>query len=191
MSEEESFETLLARIREGDADAARDCVRLYEAEIRRAARVRLTDPHLRRIVDSVDICQSVFGKFFRNAAAGRLDLESPQQLLALLVTMTRNRVIDEHRRQNAQKRRASDEPVVALDESAVGTGDDGPRTVAILREMIGEIRARLSAEELLIADGRNAGRSWQEIADELGHAPDAVRKRLARAVERVRAEIGG
>ena len=51
------FAELMARTRSGDQDAAQQLVREYEPEIRRAARLRLTDPKLRRIVDSIDICQ--------------------------------------------------------------------------------------------------------------------------------------
>ncbi len=128
MLESEEFQALIDRIREGDADAARECVQMYEAEIRRAARIRLTDPKLRRVIDSVDICQSVFGRFFQRAADGQLDLESPERLLALLITMTRNRIIDEHRRQTAAKRSPVGDPFATIDNLVEDS--DGPRTAA-------------------------------------------------------------
>ena len=63
MLDDNEFSELMRKIRAGDQDAARQLVESYEPEIRRAARLRMTDPQLRRLVDSIDICQSVFGRF--------------------------------------------------------------------------------------------------------------------------------
>jgi RNA polymerase sigma-70 factor (ECF subfamily) len=54
--------------------------------------LHLTDPRLRRVLDTVDVCQSVLGGFVR-AAAGQFDLEQPEQLVKLLTTMARNRIL--------------------------------------------------------------------------------------------------
>src|SRR5438046_943040 len=94
-----SFQDLIRRLREGDADAAAEIVRQYEKEVRRAIRVRLTDPRLRRTLDSMDVCQSVLANFFLRASAGQLDLDEPRDLVRLLVTMARNKVIDKARRE--------------------------------------------------------------------------------------------
>jgi len=64
MVPETSFCDLVQRVRCGDGLAAEELVRAYEPEVRRAIRVRLTDARLRRLVDSVDICQSVLAGFF-------------------------------------------------------------------------------------------------------------------------------
>ena len=53
--------------------------------VRFEARLRLTDPRLRRQYDSLDICQSVLASFFVRAAAGQYDLDRPEQLLKLLL----------------------------------------------------------------------------------------------------------
>ena len=136
----------------------------------------------------MDICQSVFGRFFRGAADGSLEMQKPEQLLALLVTMTRNRVIDEHRKQNAQKRKLNDEGA-PVDPAEVAAEAHGPHTVAALQEMLIEVRSRLSPEELVIADLRSAGKSWQEVQDEVGEPHEALRKRFERALARVRFEV--
>ena len=62
---------LLGKVRGGDAAAAEELVRTYEPELRRAIRVRLTDARLRRLIDSIDICQSVLAGFFVRTAAGQ------------------------------------------------------------------------------------------------------------------------
>ena len=173
MLSDEEFERLMVQTREGDESAARELVRLYEPEIRRAARLRLTDPKLRRIVDSIDICQSVFGRFFRNATNGSFELESSQQLLGLLITMTRNRVIDLHRRQTALKRRVDDsDSDVSSNLNNLVFDSPGPRSAAAAKELLTEVRSRLGPEELEIADRRTAGNSWKEIAAEMNQSAD-------------------
>src|SRR5271165_2325643 len=99
--EHETFQGLLGRVRAGDAAAAEQLVRAYEPEIRRYARMRLTDSSLRRVLESVDVCQSVLANFFVRAAAGSLDVEGPEQMLRMLAAMVRNKVIDHARKQNA------------------------------------------------------------------------------------------
>src|SRR5262249_19780647 len=49
-SSSESFGELIARVRAGDEQAAADLVRRYEPAIRRAARVRLVDTRLNRLL---------------------------------------------------------------------------------------------------------------------------------------------
>src|SRR5437867_5093684 len=104
VSDEKIVGDLLRRLRTGDGAAASELVRRYEPEIRRAIRVKLTDPRLRRVLDSVDVCQSVLGNFFVRAAAGQFELDNPRQLLGLLVTMARNKILDHARRQQAGRR---------------------------------------------------------------------------------------
>ncbi len=189
MLSDAEFADLMKSTRSGDQDAAMKLVREYEPEIRRAARLRLTDPKLRRIIDSVDICQSVFGRFFRSATDGSFDLERPEQLLVLLTTMTRNRIIDEHRKQTAAKRAGGGDMIDTTDVSQLVADTPGPRTAAAAKEMLSEIRSRLSIDELEIADRRNTGQSWDEIAQDLGDTPESLRKRLERALKRVREEM--
>src|SRR5438094_412274 len=101
MSGEDTFRDLLRRVRARDEEAAAELVRRYEPAIRVAVRVRLTDSSLRRLFDSLDICQSVLANFFVRAAAGQFDLDRSEQLVKLLVTMARNRLINEAAKQKA------------------------------------------------------------------------------------------
>jgi hypothetical protein len=81
------YAEFVRRIREGDEHAAEELVRLYEPEIRLEVRgcLRLRNPALRRVFDSMDICQSVLASFFTRAAIGEFDLDEPSQLIRLLV----------------------------------------------------------------------------------------------------------
>lgn len=50
--------------------------RIYGEPLRRIVRMRFTDARLRRQMDSMDICQSVFGDFFVRMALGRTTSQS-------------------------------------------------------------------------------------------------------------------
>jgi RNA polymerase sigma-70 factor (ECF subfamily) len=191
MSEEETFRGLICRVRAGDAAAAAELVHLYEPEIRRAVRLRLTDHRLRRVVDSMDICQSVLGNFFVRVAAGQFDLDRPEDLIALLVTMARNKVRDHARRQHAERRdQRRVEAAGAEMLAAVADATDSPSQIVAGHELLKAVHGRLSDEERFLAEQRAAGCQWGEIAAQLGGSPEALRKKLTRALDRAAREIG-
>src|SRR5215470_4521756 len=142
---EESFSELIARIRAGDERAAADLVRRYEPEIRREVRFLLRDPFLRRTFDSMDVCQSVLSSFFLRAALGEYDLNRPEDLIRLLISMTRNKVVDATRRQRAQRR--DHRRSTSLDAVDLAAEIPSPSQVVEGREMLAAFRDRLSPEE--------------------------------------------
>ncbi len=184
---------LLSKVRSGDAAAAEELVRSYEPELRRAIRVRLTDARLRRLVDSVDICQSVLAGFFVRTVAGQYDIQSPEELLKLLVTMARNRVIDWARRASADRRDGRRE-VSLEDENGqprpIAQQQASPVSVLVNRELMENVRSRLAPDELKLMEQRADGLNWNEIAASTGEQPNAVRMRLTRALDRVAGELG-
>jgi hypothetical protein len=93
MTPDHSFHDLVRRVRSGDEAAAAELVRHYGETLCRAVRARLTDANLRRLLDSMDICQSVLASFFVRAAAGQYDLDSPGQLVWLLAVMARHKLL--------------------------------------------------------------------------------------------------
>jgi hypothetical protein len=190
MAEESTFQELIARVRAGDAQAAEQLFRQFEPYVRRAVRIRLVDRRLRRVLDSSDICQSVFGSFFVRAALGQYDLNEPRQALALLVDMGRKKLIEQERKERAQRRdfRRSQGGEV-LPQTAFATDDTPSRQVA-LGELVAEVRKRLSEEERTLAEERAEGRGWDEIAADRGGSAEALRKKLTRAVDRVVEELG-
>ena len=58
------------------------------------------------------------------------------------------------------------------------------------RELLDEALRRLSPDEKKILACREQGGQWAQIATELGSSPEALRKRLVRAVDRVALELG-
>ena len=190
MAENESFEELIGRVRAGDEAAAYELVRRYEPMVRRAARVRLADPRLRRVLDSMDICQSVMASFFVRASLGQYELNTPDQLLRLLATMARNKLANQAEGQRAARR---DVRRVVYTPSEVGeVADRGgtPSRNLAARELLEAARARLSEEERRLLDRRLDGAEWVDVAAREGASPEALRKKLARAVDRVAREIG-
>jgi RNA polymerase sigma-70 factor (ECF subfamily) len=189
MSDDSTFADFLRRVRAGDEKAAAELVRRYESAIRLEVRMRLADSRLRRVLDSMDLCQSVLASFFVRAAAGQYDLDRPEQLVRLLVTIARNKVVHQARRQQSQRRdvRRDVEADWAVYEPA--GADPSPSRVVSGRELLAELRRRLTPEELRVADLRAEGRPWAEIAAELGGTAQARRKQLARALDRVAAQV--
>jgi RNA polymerase sigma-70 factor (ECF subfamily) len=184
-----SFADLLSRVRAGDSAAATDLVRQYEAELRRAVRVRLTDPRLRRVLDTMDVCQSVLANFFIRVVSGEFDLSRPEQLLHLLVAMARNKILDKVRRQTTRKR---DQRRNEADAALEGVPDRAPDPARVVagQDLLAEVRRLLTDDERFLADQRAEGREWPDIARELGAQPDALRKKLSRALDRVVTRLG-
>jgi RNA polymerase sigma factor (sigma-70 family) len=190
VSEETSFQDLIGRLRTGDGDAAAELVRRYEPAIRRVVRLRLTDARMRRVLDSMDVCQSVLGSFFVRAALGQYDLTNSDQLLKLLAQMARHKVTDQMRRERAGRRDVGRLEADGAVANEVAAGGPSPSQQAAGRELLVEFRKRLSPEEGELAELRAQGREWADIAQERGESPEALRKRLARGLDRVAQQLG-
>jgi RNA polymerase sigma-70 factor (ECF subfamily) len=189
MADDSTFAEFLRRVRAGDEQAAAELVRRYESAVRVEVRMRLADSRLRRVVDSMDLCQSVLASFFVRAAAGQYQPERPEQLVRLLVTIARNKVAYQARRQQARRRDQRRD--VGLDtpgREPAGT-DPSPSRVASGRELLAELRRRLTPDERRVADLRAEGRQWNEIATALGGTAQARRRQLSRALDRVTAQV--
>jgi RNA polymerase sigma factor (sigma-70 family) len=184
-----SFKDFIRRVRAGDERAAMELVERYGPAIRRTVRVRLRDPRLQRLVEAVDICQSVFASFFFRTALGQYDIESPDQLLRLLSTIARNKLANQARRERADCRDQGRLNPAAMVEDCTASGASPSRQIEA-RELLEEARSRLSDDERHLFERRAQGASWAEIAAELGGSPDALRVRLARGVARVGKQLG-
>jgi RNA polymerase sigma-70 factor (ECF subfamily) len=190
MADDNAFDGFLARIRAGDARAAEELIRQYERAVRMEVRMRLTDPRMGRVLDSMDVCQSVMASFFVRAAAGQYDLNGPQDLIKLLVVMARNKVATAARKQRRQAR--DQRRVQALDAEEIDPAAVGPTPSQAVagKELLDRFRQLLSVEERDLADRRALGQGWAEIAAALGGTPQSRRKQLERAVARVSEQLG-
>ena len=190
MYEGVDFASFIRRIRAGDDQAARELVEQYEPVIRREVRMRMRDPRLYSRFDWTDICQSVMASFFVRAASGQYDLDQPDQLLRLLVVMTRHKLAKQERRHRADRRdyRRVDSGDPAYLEGPSAANHTPSRLVAG-RELLESFLSRFTAEERMLADLRSQGYEWTEICTRLGGTPAARRKQLARAVDRVERQL--
>ena len=189
MAEELSFRELMGRVRTGDQAAAGELVRRYEPTIRRTIRVRLRDQRLGRLLDSMDICQSVLSSFFVRAALGQYELDEPEQLLKLLTRMARNKLANQVHHQRAG-RRDYRRVVGEIEDKPVAAAGSSPSELVAGQELLQEAGRRLSSEERQLLDLRREGLEWHEIARRLDGNADALRVRLGRAIDRVAQELG-
>jgi RNA polymerase sigma factor (sigma-70 family) len=191
MSDAPAFTEFIQRIRTGDDQAAEELVRRYEPLIRREVRQRILDKRLNRAFDSMDVCQSVLASFFVRAATGEYDLDEPQQLIRLLVTMARNKLASkarlEHRQQSDNRRVTMTDPMAMNQLADV---QPSPSEILSRRELLARMRTSLTDEEREIADLRGQGLAWEQIAERLGGSGNARRMQLTRGIGRVGRELG-
>src|SRR3954451_18827951 len=169
-----TYDELIRQVRAWDRDAAAELTRRSEPAIRRVVRVRLADARLGNLLDSMDICQSVLRSFFVRAAAGQYDLGTPEQLLKLLATMARNKLTTQARREHAQRRDRRRVVRESPDEGGLVSPARGPSGEVDARDLLDEVRRRLSPDEQAILELRNQGEDWATIAARLGGGAEAL-----------------
>ncbi len=176
-------------IKLGNQTAAAEFVNQYEPELRRFIRYRITDPRLRRLFDSVDVCQSVLARFFHHVRTERISVEHPLQLLKLLTTMARNSLVDHARKAKVRHRISGHdgdpEQLPYLKDPGIAPVDQAERA-----DLVSLIRSRLRPDEQLTLDKWMLGHGWEALSIEFACEPDAIRKKLTRAIDRATKELG-
>src|SRR5262249_13414785 len=104
--------------------------------------------------------------------------------LKLLVGMARNKLAFQVRKERAECRDVRRVEDGAREEDLAGAEATPSRHVAA-HELLEEVRRRLTPDELQLVELRNGGLEWAEIARRLGGSAEALRKKLARALDRV------
>jgi RNA polymerase sigma factor (sigma-70 family) len=186
MSVPQGFEDLIRLARAGDEAAAASLTHAYEPFIRRFVRFRMRrrsdHDRLQPEIDSADICQSVFKSLFVGLKGGRFDLNRPEQLHKLLAAMVRFKVATRARRPGVALREVLD-----LDESDHRPDSaPSPEKAVEDRDLLETIVKRFDGDELDLLVRRLDDQPWAAIAAAVGGTPQALRKRLTRALERVR-----
>ena len=181
----------IRRVRQGDEGAAEELVRRYEAEIRTEVRawLRMRDPRLRRVFDSIDVCQSVMADFFARSALGDFELDDPRSLIRLLVGMARNKLAEQVRYHYSQRRDVRIVGEFPADGATLAADSERPSKIISGRELLETLRGRLTEEERALVDLRAQGEPWSSIALALGGTPEARRKQFARALTRVAGDL--
>jgi RNA polymerase sigma factor (sigma-70 family) len=180
----DDLEHLLDRVRAGDREATEEFVRRYQDHIRRIARIRLTDPRMTRLVESMDICQSVLMKLIRRLSRPDLPPLDADGLRGFINQTTRNHFEDIRRGLKASGLDliAGEVDLDALPGSR-GTPDAAEQTAN--REQATLAYARLDDKEKQLVDLVLAhSYKWKVIGRMTGMRPDAVRMAYARLVNR-------
>ncbi len=193
---------LLSGARSGDPGAVNQLMNRHRTALKRLVRLRM-DRALARRVDASDVVQDVMFE-----ASRRLDdyLRDPRIPFHLwLRQLTRDRIVDMHRRHRAAQRRSVDR------EEHSGAGGDGDRSSPDLAARLAdheltpaaanmrrELQERfLEAIEQLSEDDRDIilmrhfeGLGNSDVATALGLSPAAAGMRYLRALRRLREILG-
>lgn len=176
----EDFASLLARARRGEHAALTELIRQYEPDLRMAARVRL-GRDLRPYLDSMDVVQSVHGSLIGGLCAGRFEITNPEQLLALAVTILRNKIAHQWRRIQRQLRLDQSQEEFLL--SLVDPGED-PAHTAQLRDQIEFVYGKLDDTDRRLLELRQRGCTTAEAARAMKVDNAMLRMRLKRLRKR-------
>jgi RNA polymerase sigma factor (sigma-70 family) len=184
---ETDFAALLARARQGDAAALEERARRYEPEVRLVAHVQL-GPALRPHLDSMDLVQSVHRSLLLGLRAGKFDVGSPDQLVALALTLVRRKVARKWRHLRRQQRLSSGPGGGDLERTlgSLAAPGAGPAQAAQVGDALRHVCAALDGTERRVIALRLEGRSTAEVARALGLDADVLRVRLSRLRRRLR-----
>jgi DNA-directed RNA polymerase specialized sigma24 family protein len=186
MGESREFPELIRLARAGDEDAAARLTRRFEPFIQRFVRFRMRnrrDRHrLRAELDSADICQSVFESLFVGLKHGRFKLDQPEQLEKLLSAMVRLKVANKARRLSVTLREVLD---LDAPQDRLDSGP-GPEKAVDDKDLLDTILKQFAPDELELLVRRLHEQPWPAIAAEVDGTAEGLRKKLARALERVR-----
>jgi RNA polymerase sigma factor (sigma-70 family) len=184
MSEDAAFDDLIRRLRAGDEDAFNEFDRKQRPELRKRIRDCFLQYSPLKHVNSEEICQEVLASFCCRVRLGQYDLPSPGHLARLLLAMARHKFLHRVREQQRRPR------TVEADPDQVPAREPTPSMDLVVRELLEKARARFTPDEWQLAELRRDGRSWAEIAAQVGGSPEALRKKHDRAVDRVLNELG-
>ena len=121
-------------------------------------------------------------------AAGQYDLDAPAKLLGLLIVMARNKLSEQVKYQQSQRRDIRRTRPIGPEVLLMAEGES-PSQPAAARDLLRAFRSRLSDEERQLADLRARGRDWASIAEEMGGTTEGRRKQWSRSIDRVAREL--
>jgi RNA polymerase sigma factor (sigma-70 family) len=177
----DAFSSLMRKVRLGDRKALAQLLQHYEREVHQAA-CHLLGRALRSSLDPADLVQSVHRTLIHGLRDNKFDVASPEKLVALAVTVARNKVFRAARRLECEKRcNAALAETAALD--GTWTGPDSsldPAQKAEFNDMLERIYGQLSEADRRLVQLRVQGYSTADAARELGVSADVLRVRLSR-----------
>jgi len=183
-----TYTDLLSRARQQDAEAVSELCRRYEPRLRVVARV-LLGPALRPTCDSMDLVQSVHRSMLAGLQAEKIDISTPENLMALTLTLLRRKIARHWRRAQRQVRSSPlDEAGEQLSSrlSGLPSRERDPQELAEYGDEVDLLSRRLTPDDQQIVNLRLQGHTTAEIAQKLGLNHITVRVRMTRLRERLR-----
>ena len=178
------FPDFLAALRTGDPQALEEFLREIDPFLRQVIRLRLIDSRLRRVVDTTDILQSLLKDFLSRRQSDTPPGGATGGLYAYLIAAVRKKILARLRKECRHLGSLPD------DWDAVSP-EPSPAQQAERRDLYQVVRARLSEDKRLLFDLRAQGRTWPEIAQQVGGKPNALRVRLSKAIRTILNDLEG
>jgi RNA polymerase sigma factor (sigma-70 family) len=189
MPSTQSISLWITHLKEGNEEAAQRLWERYATQLVELARRRLQGAP-KRVADEEDIAASVFHSLCRGAAAGRLqNVKNRDDLWWLLLTVTRQKVVDYVRRETALKRgggRVRIESGVDADSNGsrafnkLISSEPTPEFMVMLQEQHDRLLSLLRDDHLRsVAVSRIEGFTVSEIARRLGVSTRSIERKLA------------
>ncbi|TVQ53549.1 MAG: sigma-70 family RNA polymerase sigma factor [Phycisphaerales bacterium] len=184
------IDVLLTRMRAGDREAAAQFIQVYGSRVRRRVRGKLGRP-MRRLFDSQEILSTVSRRLDDYVRGGKLEAVREEQLWALVFRMAENALVDKSRIfQRLQRVEDCDGPFARdmlrrLEDAEAQQSDGAQIEVDQALRCLDDLTDRQILTLWLNGDSHNA------IAQHVGIAPTAVRKRWQKIKGRLRDEFLG
>lgn len=186
-----TFVELLAQVRLGDEEATRLLIAEYEPEVRLVAKLRL-GAALRPYLDSIDLVQSVHRSLLIGLREEKFSISTPQNLIALALTIVRRKVASQWRKVQRQQRLSGISGTAEeLPEVLVGLmgREADPAAMAALKDQIRRLWSEMDPVERQLVELRMEGSNTAEVARQLNLDADVLRVRFGRLRQRLR-ELG-
>lgn len=192
MTQDETFQLLMNRLRSGEDDAAQEVFQRYARQLIAMTRKQF-DQRLAQKVDAEDVVQSAYKSFFARHRDGKVTVENWNSLWKLLTLITMRKCADRVEYYRADRRDvarethdagSTDHPVawqMAIDREPL------PEEAAMLAETLEGLFRTVDVYERPILELSLQGYTVPEISDQLGRAERSVRRlreRIRKRLER-------
>jgi RNA polymerase sigma-70 factor (ECF subfamily) len=173
--------TLMLRVREGDTEALRELIERHQRAVINSIHRAIGDAN-----EAEDLAQRVFVQVYRSAKR----YKPTAKFTTWLFTITRNTILNEHRRRSRHRAESLDALQDPRDSESAGwqapdTTMHDPAQAAIERELLEKIKQAVQelpeAQRTAVILCRYEGLSYEEIADVLGCSVSATKSMLHRA----------
>jgi RNA polymerase sigma-70 factor, ECF subfamily len=194
MTDNDSFDALMERLRSGEDEAARTVFERFAGRLIQLAQRQLA-PRLAQRVDPEDVVQSVYQSFFLRHREGRLEVGDWDGLWCLLTRITLRKCAGRAEFHSAERRD------VGREQAGGGSGEAPwqtafdreplPQEVAILGETLEQLFRETDPDDRPVLELSLQGHSAAEISLQLGRALRTVhrlRERVRRRLEEMRGQ---